>query len=390
MFHRRRNSDRANNAPPVTLAPGRQSPNDNAHHDDDHHHHQHPSSSPLPPAIPSNMRGMRRLEMRRGMEESHYLAQQKKTRTSTLNPPIDLRLVDYVSDYDSNLMCPICRCPFIDPVVLYDCHHCFCRECLQQTWTDYHPGGPRGNCPTCRANTRLKGKDGVSKIIVNMCDELLVNCPKQDEGCTARIKRGELVDHLNLYCQYSLVQCPRFPECEQPIRRKDRANCTHWGVACIDCQQVMFVDNLEVHSSFFFLYSLFPLPFLFSPLLPFFPSLLPPPSSPLLNLPPSNTGVANVQTARSTAPFATKPSITGPLISTPKPLALQSLPLAPVDSTAVLSGQNEESSTLTPDPASLPNSPPSSMHKPPKSRSSKKPKTCPLGSLPSWRVSLRI
>ena len=59
---------------------------------------------------------MRRLEARRNMEETHYLTQ--KARNSKLNPPVDLRNLDYVSKYDDNLVCPICRCPLVDPVLL--------------------------------------------------------------------------------------------------------------------------------------------------------------------------------------------------------------------------------------------------------------------------------
>lgn len=198
-------------------------------------------SAPLP-TLPGNMRGIRRLEQRRTMEENHYLAQ--KARAVNLNPVVDMRLVDYVSDYDRNLMCPICRCPLVDPVVLDSCDHCFCRECLSQTWTEYHPGGPRGNCPTCRSQSRLAAKGAVNKILTNILDELLVKCPKHEEGCTAEIKRGELQNHINLYCTYGFVECPSV-DCDQPIKRKDASQCFHSDAACIDCHNTMFVANLE-------------------------------------------------------------------------------------------------------------------------------------------------
>lgn len=225
-FHRRRASDRS--TPATSSTP------------------QAPAFPP--PPVPSNMRGMRRLEMRRGMEETHYLAQQRSQRT-TLNPAPDMRLLDYVTEYDGNLMCPICRCPFVDPVILSDCDHCFCRECLSQVWTEYHPGGPRGNCPTCRAQSRLAAKGAVSKILVNLLDDLLVRCPRHDEGCPREIKRGEVKDHVEKYCDWAFVQCPR-RECEQLVRRKDASQCLHWGVACIDCKEHMFVSHLEVFIHF--------------------------------------------------------------------------------------------------------------------------------------------
>lgn len=202
---------------------------------------QHLSGSPLP--IPSNMRGMRRLEIRRTMEETHFLAQ--KARNSNMNPPVDMRLLDYVGTYDTNLMCPICRCPFVDPVVLYGCDHCFCRDCLHQTWTERTPNGLQGTCPTCRASSRLAGTSAVSKILVNILDDLLVSCPKHEYGCTHQLKRGEVQDHINLYCSFAWVECSD-EACELPVRRKDARTCLHHGVSCIDCHETTTLANLEV------------------------------------------------------------------------------------------------------------------------------------------------
>ena len=202
-----------------------------------------PPSALVPTGMTSMMRGMQRLEIRRGLEESNYLAQ--RGRSGVLNAPIDMRLLDYVSDYDDNLMCPICRCPFVDPVVLRDCDHCFCRDCLNLTWTEYHPSGPSGRCPTCRTQTRLAPKSAVNKILINILDGLVVRCPKHDDGCTVEMKRGEVQDHINLYCSEAFVACPR-ANCEQSTRRKDASQCLHYGVVCIDCHQYMLVDNLEV------------------------------------------------------------------------------------------------------------------------------------------------
>lgn len=231
-FHRRQMSDRnVPNAAPVRHTPSEQERNmlDNRQL----------------MTLPSSMRGMRRLEIRRGMEESHYLNQQRAMRVKRTAHPLDMRSLDYVTDYDSNLMCPICRCPFVDPVVLNDCDHCFCRDCLIQTWTEYQPGGPRGNCPTCRTQTRLAAKGAVSKILVNILDDLLVKCPKHEDGCHMQVKRGEVQNHINLYCSYALVECPK-ENCDQSVRRKDASQCLHSAVACIDCHEDMFVADLEV------------------------------------------------------------------------------------------------------------------------------------------------
>lgn len=196
----------------------------------------------------AQLRGIRRLEQRRGMEENHYL--DCRARQHNYNPPVDLRLLDYVSTYDNNLMCPICRCPFVDPVVLMECDHCFCRDCIRQSWnanTTYTPLGPRGDCPSCRSPAKMGARNATSKILVNMTDELLVKCPKADHGCKVEVKRGEVQDHINIYCGYALVECGA-DDCELPVRRKDTAlGCLHFGVSCMSCRKEMQKWRLETH-----------------------------------------------------------------------------------------------------------------------------------------------
>ncbi|KAK4543532.1 hypothetical protein LTR36_005427 [Oleoguttula mirabilis] len=189
---------------------------------------------------------MRRLEARRQMEEANFLS--SKARSQNLNPPIDLRMLDYVTAYDDNLMCPICRCPFLDPVVLAECDHCFCRDCIRQTWAStYSPLGPRGDCPSCRTPAKLGPRSATSKILVNITDDLLVRCPKSEDGCKAQVKRGEVQDHVNIYCGYAYMECTA-DDCELHVLRKDAAEgCLHFGVSCLDCRQSMQKASLETH-----------------------------------------------------------------------------------------------------------------------------------------------
>lgn len=191
------------------------------------------------------MRGLRRLEARRQMEESNFLSQ--RARTHNFNPAVDLRLLDYIVEPDPNLLCAICRCPFVDPVVLTECDHCFCRDCIRQSWSTYTPLGPRGDCPTCRTPAKLGPRSATSKILVNILDDLAVKCPQNVEGCTNQVKRGEVQDHVNLYCGYASIECTA-PDCELPVRRKDVGQgCLHFGVSCLSCHANMHVANLEQH-----------------------------------------------------------------------------------------------------------------------------------------------
>ena len=191
------------------------------------------------------LRNMRRLEARRNMEETHYLTQ--KARNCKLNPPVDLRALDYVSKYDDNLVCPICRCALVDPVLLMDCDHCFCRECIRQTWTTPNPLGPKGDCPTCRMPAKLGPRASTTKILVNILDDLVVKCPKSENGCKSQVKRGEVQDHIDIYCGYAMVEC-KDTQCGQSIQRKDYdQGCLHYTVQCESCHQEMPKAELENH-----------------------------------------------------------------------------------------------------------------------------------------------
>ncbi|WPH04582.1 Hypothetical protein R9X50_00747400 [Acrodontium crateriforme] len=204
------------------------------------------SSSPNAPTSEMSLRGMSRLEGQHAMDQSRFLA--SKARVKNLNPPVDMRLLDYVAPYDGNLMCPICRCPFVDPVILTECDHCFCRDCIRQTWSaQYNPLGPRGDCPTCRTPAKLGLRCATSKILVNILDDLVVKCPRSEEGCPAEVKRGEVQDHVNIYCGYTVVNCPS-DDCELPLRRKDMPKgCLHHGVCCFECREELQISNLERH-----------------------------------------------------------------------------------------------------------------------------------------------
>ena len=158
---------------------------------------------------------------------------------------VDFRALDYVSTYDSNLECPICRSALVDPVVVTDCDHHFCRDCLDYTtsWNQYS-----GTCPTCRRPGRLNGSGSASKLLLNILDDLVVKCPHKSDGCDKQVKRGHLPDHLNIYCPYTLVECPE-DGCDQRVRRKDAAQCLHQPASCLACRQPMTVQELDVRTS---------------------------------------------------------------------------------------------------------------------------------------------
>lgn len=153
----------------------------------------------------------------------------------TPTPLVDLRALDYVTEYDSHLMCPICHVPFLEPVVL-ECDHTFCNSCLKE----YREGaaiGMRSQCPTCRSFL-LSAPRKASRLIVNMCNEIRVRCPNED--CEDVIPRGAVERHATKECQHERLRCPD-PECGKMVKRKNYVpnQCIHTSHIECDCGAVI-------------------------------------------------------------------------------------------------------------------------------------------------------
>lgn len=159
--------------------------------------------------------------------------------------PIDLRALEYVGNYDHNLMCAICHCPFVFPVKL-GCEHVFCQRCVNQAMT--HQGRNSRTCPSCRRRIDQLTITPVPKILEHILDELLVKCPHESEGCHEEIPRCRVQDHMLKYCPYSEVECPS-EDCVLTVQRKDSivGRCLHQMVHCQDCEQSVMEKYLDSH-----------------------------------------------------------------------------------------------------------------------------------------------
>lgn len=161
---------------------------------------------------------------------------------------VDLRALDFVSSYDSHLMCPICHCPFVEPVRL-QCDHVFCHECLQSAITTFRSADSgEFRCPSCRTPTS-RVSTSVPRLLINMCDEIQVRCPLQAEGCAELLPRGHVQSHVDKYCGYRLVPCPD-NSCEKKIRRKDlqsEERCLHGYFRCSRCEEDVMEKDYEEH-----------------------------------------------------------------------------------------------------------------------------------------------
>ncbi|KAJ5194970.1 Zinc finger RING-type [Penicillium cinerascens] len=161
---------------------------------------------------------------------------------------VDLRALDFVSSYDSHLMCPICHCPFVEPVRL-QCDHVFCYKCLQSAITIFRSADTdEFPCPSCRTPTS-RVSTSVPRLLINMCDEIQVQCPLQAEGCAEVLPRGHVQSHVDKYCGYRLVPCPD-DSCEKTIRKKDlqsEERCLHGYFRCSRCEEDVMEKDYEEH-----------------------------------------------------------------------------------------------------------------------------------------------
>ncbi|KAF1814314.1 hypothetical protein P152DRAFT_375271, partial [Eremomyces bilateralis CBS 781.70] len=156
--------------------------------------------------------------------------------------------LEYVSPVDSNLICAICQCPFNQPMQLV-CDHTFCNDCLKQCFKNQE--GTTRICPACRGPIEIlnfKSKTRKSpRYVIQMLDDLLVRCPNSKAGCESHVKRGEIEDHVDKYCDYSVLECSD-DECTQGIWRKySEQGCLHFMTMCEDCGESMMQKDIFEH-----------------------------------------------------------------------------------------------------------------------------------------------
>jgi hypothetical protein len=99
-----------------------------------------------------------------------------------------------------SLTCAICLdiASADDAVETSCCHQLFCLTCIENV----HP------CPACRAADFQTIPSYFARRLIG---NLTIPCP--NDGCTARISRSSLANHLSGYCAYNQLTCPD-PECK--------------------------------------------------------------------------------------------------------------------------------------------------------------------------------
>ncbi|OSD04062.1 hypothetical protein PYCCODRAFT_1364965 [Trametes coccinea BRFM310] len=120
----------------------------------------------------------------------------------------------YVDTPNANLVCCICRSPFVEPCITRTCCHTFCYECISQAVTINR------QCPIDRTPLTIHDLAPADPVVRNLVDELVVKCPQEPLGCSYLCQRLLMPVHLRDSCQYVEFACPE-AKCSQRILRKD-------------------------------------------------------------------------------------------------------------------------------------------------------------------------
>ncbi|KAI0389703.1 hypothetical protein F5Y17DRAFT_109449 [Xylariaceae sp. FL0594] len=155
---------------------------------------------------------------------------------------VDLGALEYEGEVDENLICPICHLPLLSPVIT-KCDHVFCRRCIVQAHS-LNPVCPVDRQPLGSLDLETRP---APKIVENQLGSLLVRCPNKSRGCGMVIARSLVENHVDRYCDKTLVRCPH-PKCCKAVARKDAGiGCLHYDVECQYCGDVCEKVDLQDH-----------------------------------------------------------------------------------------------------------------------------------------------
>ncbi|KAJ7780511.1 hypothetical protein DFH07DRAFT_792496 [Mycena maculata] len=153
-------------------------------------------------------------------------------------------LFNYVElEPNSNLLCCICRMPFIQPVTTRTCSHTFCRDCIFKAISHAR------QCPVDRSALSEDDLLPANSIIRSLVDELIVECIHRDSGCTHTCQRQLLTAHIMDSCPYRRVACPK-GECDEIFAGKDAEShsCVHKLAGCDLCGSQIKLEDLQRHA----------------------------------------------------------------------------------------------------------------------------------------------
>jgi len=143
---------------------------------------------------------------------------------------------------DSGLLCNICYCPMLRPVMLR-CGHSGCQVCIQELLNN---SNAHSRCPMCRADFEREDiRPNVA--LAKLTSELQVHCQSLDCGWFG--KYGNAALHYQS-CPKVPMQC-QHDECGYIAARERIAShadsCPKRNLPCPECQREVKFENLQEH-----------------------------------------------------------------------------------------------------------------------------------------------
>lgn len=155
----------------------------------------------------------------------------------------DMYSLTYETDPDSNLFCPICHDPLVDPVTT-PCDHTFCYRCLRRS-IDSSPAGTA--CPIDRDALSWSDCFSAARLIRTQLNSLVVKCPHRNKGCSRQMRRDLIEFHATNECRFRDYICPD-AKCDKRVRQKPADDkCQHYDVSCKCCDEIIQEADKEHH-----------------------------------------------------------------------------------------------------------------------------------------------
>lgn len=160
------------------------------------------------------------------------------------NLEVDLRALEFASTIDDNLICSVCHCPFIKPIITAECEHIFCADCFESSSSSQQTA----TCPFCRTRIDRDKIRKAPRALSNMTDDLKVKCPLWKKGCEVISTRGSIQSHIEKYCGYVEFDCLGRDCTQKTAKRELGMGCRHHLVDCQDCHDSIMAMHLEVRT----------------------------------------------------------------------------------------------------------------------------------------------
>lgn len=155
----------------------------------------------------------------------------------------DMYSLSYVAEPDTNLLCPICHDPLVDPVTT-PCDHTFCYRCIRRSISS-SPSGTA--CPIDREPLFWADCFSAARLIRTQLNALSVKCPFTNRGCTKEMRRELIEKHATSECRYREYYCPD-KDCTKKLSSKPADDlCHHKETSCAGCLEKIEEVDSELH-----------------------------------------------------------------------------------------------------------------------------------------------